>query len=464
MNQYYRILELEPGASEIEVKKAYFQLIRQHSPESDPEGFQKIREAYEQLKEKKAEEGPVFAPLQEPMDQIMLERIEGHRRAGNDKLFRDACQEAWENRPDNLQFLYLLCQAQRSCGNTGKAVKSAQKLVEAEPDNRWFWRELAICYLERGYTKKAWPAFEKAYEQGIRDLDFIQLYAQECDYIEEYERGCEILSSFLSEDRKWSRSELLEYFELLANFLKLAHLCEGNYYSESLERLEQACVRYRTYLSDVGIGLAVLITTFITFHDGLRLEDARRYLHIMALFKETCTERETHVLDRSIRYFQNGRIVKDERLDDIHSYGYEAFIELPDEDDADRETIQYSQTDVMLCMIERRDVIFGQEEILREDYPEYYEAVGDFWDKLRDEKNLPFLKSKLKKTLNRMSAYFPEPYYYKYYPDENPAHSHIVVADGSQNAPYVRSSKKIGRNDPCPCGSGKKYKQCCMKK
>ena len=23
--------------------------------------------------------------------------------------------------------------------------------------------------------------------------------------------------------------------------------------------------------------------------------------------------------------------------------------------------------------------------------------------------------------------------------------------------------KKIARNDPCPCGSGKKYKQCCGK-
>lgn len=23
---------------------------------------------------------------------------------------------------------------------------------------------------------------------------------------------------------------------------------------------------------------------------------------------------------------------------------------------------------------------------------------------------------------------------------------------------------KVGRNDPCPCGSGKKYKQCCMSK
>ena len=25
----------------------------------------------------------------------------------------------------------------------------------------------------------------------------------------------------------------------------------------------------------------------------------------------------------------------------------------------------------------------------------------------------------------------------------------------------VRSGSKVGRNDPCPCGSGKKYKKCC---
>ena len=23
-------------------------------------------------------------------------------------------------------------------------------------------------------------------------------------------------------------------------------------------------------------------------------------------------------------------------------------------------------------------------------------------------------------------------------------------------------SEKVGRNDPCPCGSGKKYKKCCL--
>jgi hypothetical protein len=28
--------------------------------------------------------------------------------------------------------------------------------------------------------------------------------------------------------------------------------------------------------------------------------------------------------------------------------------------------------------------------------------------------------------------------------------------------PYLRETPKVGRNDPCPCGSGKKYKKCCM--
>jgi len=31
-------------------------------------------------------------------------------------------------------------------------------------------------------------------------------------------------------------------------------------------------------------------------------------------------------------------------------------------------------------------------------------------------------------------------------------------------APYKAATPKVGRNDPCPCGSGKKYKQCCLLK
>ena len=35
---------------------------------------------------------------------------------------------------------------------------------------------------------------------------------------------------------------------------------------------------------------------------------------------------------------------------------------------------------------------------------------------------------------------------------------------GSVKPAPVRKTKKIGPNDPCPCGSGKKYKKCCMRK
>ena len=30
------------------------------------------------------------------------------------------------------------------------------------------------------------------------------------------------------------------------------------------------------------------------------------------------------------------------------------------------------------------------------------------------------------------------------------------------DAPYVNPLREVGRNDPCPCGSGKKYKKCCL--
>ena len=35
-------------------------------------------------------------------------------------------------------------------------------------------------------------------------------------------------------------------------------------------------------------------------------------------------------------------------------------------------------------------------------------------------------------------------------------------AAGGKTKPIVAPAGKIGRNDPCPCGSGLKYKKCCI--
>lgn len=41
-----------------------------------------------------------------------------------------------------------------------------------------------------------------------------------------------------------------------------------------------------------------------------------------------------------------------------------------------------------------------------------------------------------------------------------PEEQHRLYMDQKKSGTIVKP-KKIGRNDPCPCGSGKKYKQCC---
>lgn len=42
------------------------------------------------------------------------------------------------------------------------------------------------------------------------------------------------------------------------------------------------------------------------------------------------------------------------------------------------------------------------------------------------------------------------------------SHRHGAPA-GAPARPIVNRAEKVGRNDPCPCGSGKKFKQCCSK-
>ena len=50
---------------------------------------------------------------------------------------------------------------------------------------------------------------------------------------------------------------------------------------------------------------------------------------------------------------------------------------------------------------------------------------------------------------------------YRYFTEDRATYAQQAAARRSQRAPYERADPKVGRNDPCPCGSGKKYKRCC---
>ena len=61
----------------------------------------------------------------------------------------------------------------------------------------------------------------------------------------------------------------------------------------------------------------------------------------------------------------------------------------------------------------------------------------------------------------RAAALQEQEYHYQSGADQPPPAAALPLEDGSpQQAPFVRDGRKVGRNEPCPCGSGKKYKQC----
>jgi preprotein translocase subunit SecA len=78
---------------------------------------------------------------------------------------------------------------------------------------------------------------------------------------------------------------------------------------------------------------------------------------------------------------------------------------------------------------------------------EGFDLFDEMLETVNKETTLYLLKAEIKQNLERKQVEKP-------------------IADNSKEKGGVKKPRKVtkvGRNDPCPCGSGKKYKQCCGK-
>jgi curved DNA-binding protein CbpA len=74
----YGVLGIDRQASEAEIKRAYFQMVRQFPPEREPEKFRDIRTAYEQLRDPESRARMALFLLQPPP------ALPNRRRSGYD--------------------------------------------------------------------------------------------------------------------------------------------------------------------------------------------------------------------------------------------------------------------------------------------------------------------------------------------------------------------------------------------
>ena len=128
--------------------------------------------------------------------------------------------------------------------------------------------------------------------------------------------------------------------------------------------------------------------------------------------------------------------------------------------EASYEYLHFFQADCRLCALSEREQVLAQEQQVSRKYPAVYEEISGFLHLLRDpqraEQQRRVFFDDLQRNGNPMDSFFC-----KDHREEFDKLYGKRIADGSMT--FVRETKKIGRNDPCPCGSGKKYKNCCMR-
>ncbi|MCX7905265.1 MAG: SEC-C metal-binding domain-containing protein, partial [Elusimicrobiales bacterium] len=101
---------------------------------------------------------------------------------------------------------------------------------------------------------------------------------------------------------------------------------------------------------------------------------------------------------------------------------------------------------------------YGQKDPLIEYQKESYALFERMLDRIRDQMIEYLFKIQLPPTLKMNSVQNK-----KENENKNFASKSVSNFSSSNKKDKEISFKKVGRNDPCPCGSGKKYKKCCGK-
>jgi preprotein translocase subunit SecA len=102
---------------------------------------------------------------------------------------------------------------------------------------------------------------------------------------------------------------------------------------------------------------------------------------------------------------------------------------------------------------------YGQKNPLQEYKKEGFDLFVDMMYRLKSEVVERLFKVQIQEDEAPQEAMPPsEPQHVEYRHGEETEQDD---SDEEKNAPITRQGDKIGRNDPCPCGSGKKYKKCC---
>jgi curved DNA-binding protein CbpA len=409
MKSHYEILEIPQTASPQEIKRAYYTAVKKYPPEHNPKEFARIKASYDILRDPQ-------------------------RRLYHDsELEMDVFEFFGQKEAESLM----------DKGNTGRAIKKYEALLIDKPHNLVLMRGLAEAYEQRGFCNKAIEQYEK----------YLALYELDINTWSSYIH-CLFANSFYDKARYALRKavELNEKHELGNIDILLLAIA---YFIDEDDEFTRRCfdMLHKLDLSkSVVENPAMVIIGLVLRHEA-------------ADFAEDALLIGRNIKPQDYGYEQIEKLhVMKEMADLEHSGDFDdvfaaLFQSLIDGVNTPRERLE------LICMeshilSEKPHLMRKQIRIINYTYPRLFALHKKFFLSFLNEKNEEKMCVSNYSQAKSMLKQYPE-----LKREFSMADDYDMETDEDEGIEIepVRTEPKIGRNEPCPCGSGKKYKKCCGK-
>ena len=430
---YYELLNIERGADANQIKRAYFSAVKLHSPDSDPEGFKAIRIAYETLidQKKRAEYDTFFTASGDLQNDLLAARE--LIRENKYKQASEFLTELNGKYPDSTDVKRLLATVLWYLKKSGTADKLCGELLEKDPsdyETLLLRARIAATMRQKGKANKYFtdavnldPLNPKTW------VEYMRFGLTDAHY-----QVPNIFYRAMERDKNMFRDNYIMY-------LVGAHetnLFNDDIYLEYFDKFAEFYINDKDPDEEIYFEVMRLMPQFLMNDDLIPFVE--KILPTLEKSKQYSDEDE-----KSFVYIRAAIVINKLRSDKrIHDVLVDLTGCLLEEDEEGKNDRLQMEVYIVFHISELRPSI----KVLKNEYPEYFKLNQAFYIDVLNERKEEYLTDKYaaiyKKIRPKNAVFHGEEFH-----------------DDDDVTPYKRESPKVGRNDPCPCGSGKKYKKCC---
>ena len=375
------------------------------------------------------------------------------------------CREMLETMPGNADVLSMLGRCLLSQGRFEEAQKYLEEAMEADPDDQNTVISLGQAYHAQKQYKKAAALLEKIDPPADYHPFFYTVYGDCLENLGQKERARTVYRKEVTlweETRRISSVDILDgcfvrliYLDALLNAVELT--VDIGVYKRFLSTVQMDANMQRRLTQNISfLSTALTVHTFrIPYRSLIREVEEQGYL---------LNSEHYYIIENAYRSVESYEYHEDNKVSAMMESFLSAESRAPmaagEEEDSNDKLTALSYEWYMTRYIENH----GEELLyVAEKYPHTYIKVVTFLDQLQmlgpDGMRNAILDKletfdEIKVPRDALEAGMEEAYQKALRRRKEP----VYLTEG--NTTYKRSGKKILPNDPCPCGSGKKYKKC----